>query len=85
MLFIYRDEVYDQESPDRGIAELILSKQRNGPIGSTKLQFDQTHGRFHNLTRSEMPPPVTSGFQDPDPGDDWGPPREGGGGGEPPF
>ncbi len=85
VLFIYRDEVYDDESPDRGIAEVIISKQRNGPIGTVKLQYDPARGRFHDLARSEMPPPVTAGFQHPDPGDDWGPPREGGGGGDPPF
>lgn len=48
ILFIYRDEVYDDESPDRGIAEIIIAKQRNGPIGTVKLTFLGKHTRFEN-------------------------------------
>ncbi len=66
VLFIYRDEVYDEDSPDQGIAELIVGKQRNGPIGTVKLQFDADHARFHDLSRRQAPPPVTSGFAEPD-------------------
>jgi replicative DNA helicase len=82
VLFIYRDELYDADSPDRGIAEVIISKQRNGAVGTVKLQFDQTHGRFHSLSRAETPPPITQGFAEADP-DDWTP--SSGGAGEPPF
>jgi replicative DNA helicase len=49
ILFIYRDEVYDEESPDKGIAEIIISKQRNGPIGKVKLTFLSQYTRFENF------------------------------------
>ena len=47
--FIYRDEVYDEESPDRGIAELIIAKHRNGPTGTVKLAFLNHLTKFANL------------------------------------
>ncbi|MBC7293294.1 MAG: replicative DNA helicase, partial [Thermoleophilia bacterium] len=46
VLFIYRDEVYNRDSPDKGIAEIIVGKQRNGPIGECKLAFIQSYTRF---------------------------------------
>jgi len=49
ILFIYRDEVYNQESADKGIAEIIIRKQRNGPIGTVKLAFLGQYTRFENL------------------------------------
>lgn len=49
ILFVYRDEVYDDESPDAGTAEIIISKQRNGPIGKVKLAFIGEFTRFENL------------------------------------
>lgn len=49
ILFIYRDEVYDEESNDKGVAEIIISKQRNGPIGKVKLAFRGQYTRFENL------------------------------------
>ncbi len=48
ILFIYRDEVYNEDSPDKGIAEIIIGKQRNGPIGTVKLTFLGRHTRFEN-------------------------------------
>lgn len=52
ILFIYRDEVYNTESPDRGTAEIIIAKQRNGPIGRLKLTFLGEHTRFENFANT---------------------------------
>jgi replicative DNA helicase len=49
IMFIYRDEVYDDESVDKGLAEIIISKQRNGPIGMRKLRFLGQYTLFENL------------------------------------
>ncbi len=49
--FIYRDEVYDDESPDRGIAELIIAKHRNGRTGVVRLAFLDHLTKFANLAR----------------------------------
>jgi replicative DNA helicase len=49
ILFIYRDEVYNQESNDKGTAEIIIRKQRNGPIGTVRLSFLGQYTRFENL------------------------------------
>ena len=48
IVFTYRDEVYNADSPDKGIAEIIVGKQRNGPIGTVKLTFLGRHTRFEN-------------------------------------
>ena len=49
IMFIYRDEVYNRESEEKGIAEIIIGKQRNGPIGRVKLAFQGNFSRFDNL------------------------------------
>ena len=49
ILFIYRDEVYNPETADKGIAEVIIGKQRNGPIGTVRLAFLGEYTRFENL------------------------------------
>ena len=46
--FIYRDEVYNEDSPDKGTAEIIIGKQRNGPIGTVRLTFLGQYTRFEN-------------------------------------
>jgi replicative DNA helicase len=51
ILFIYRDEVYNEDSPDKGTAEIIIGKQRNGPIGTVRLTFLGEHTRFENMAR----------------------------------
>ncbi len=48
IVFIYRDEVYNEDSPEKGIAEIIIGKQRNGPIGTTRLTFLGQYTRFEN-------------------------------------
>jgi replicative DNA helicase len=50
ILFIYRDEVYNPDSPDKGTAEIIIGKQRNGPIGSVRLTFLGHYTKFDNYT-----------------------------------
>ena len=49
ILFIYRDEYYDEDSPDKGVSELIIGKQRNGEIGTSKAAFIGKYTRFENL------------------------------------
>ena len=49
IVFIYRDEVYDEESKDKGTAEIIIGKQRNGPIFKTRLTFLGQYTRFENF------------------------------------
>ncbi len=49
ILFIYRDEVYNEDTPDKGTAEIIVSKQRNGPTGTVRLTFLGEHTRFDNF------------------------------------
>lgn len=49
--FVYRDEVYNEDSPDKGTAEIIIGKQRNGPIGTVKLRFEGRYSRFDNLAQ----------------------------------
>ena len=47
--FIYRDEVYNEDSPDKGVAEIIVAKQRNGPIGKIRVAFLGKYTRFEDL------------------------------------
>ena len=54
VLMIYRDEYYDPESEDKCIAEIIIRKNRNGPIGSFNLLFEQYFTRFRNFKESNL-------------------------------
>ncbi len=49
IMFIYRDEVYNEDSPEKGVAELIIGKQRNGPIGTARVAFIGKLSKFDNL------------------------------------
>jgi len=51
VMFIYRDEVYHPDSPQRGIAEIHISKHRSGPIGKVELTFLEHYTKFANLAR----------------------------------
>ena len=51
VLFIYRDEIYNPDSPDRGTAEIIIAKHRNGPTGVTQLAFVDRFTRFAGIAR----------------------------------
>jgi replicative DNA helicase len=51
ILFIYRDEVYNPETQEKGVAEIIVGKQRNGPIGTTRLTFLGEYTRFENFAQ----------------------------------
>jgi len=53
--FIYRDEVYNPDSADKGVAEIIVGKQRNGPIGTTRLTFLGRYTRFENFAPEIYP------------------------------
>lgn len=52
IVFIYRDEVYNPETPDKGVAEILIAKHRNGPIGKVRLAFLNQYTRFENLAYS---------------------------------
>ena len=58
--FIYRDEVYNEESPDKGTAEIIVAKQRNGPIFKTRLTFMGQYTRFENYAPDFIIPELPS-------------------------
>jgi len=54
VMFIYREEVYKPETEKQNIAEIIIGKQRNGPIGSVELVFRKALTRFHDLSKDTM-------------------------------
>jgi len=64
--FIYRDEVYHDDSPAAGTAEIIIGKQRNGPVGKVRLTFQPRYQRFENFIGPEpeptRPPKFRGGF-----------------------
>jgi len=56
VMFIYRDEVYNRDSAEKGTAEIIVGKQRNGPIGECKMAFAQNYTRFGDLADKSLTP-----------------------------
>ena len=58
IVFIYRDEVYHEDSPDKGTAEIIVGKQRNGPIGTVRLTFLGQYTRFDNFMTEHIVPSI---------------------------
>ena len=50
--FVYRDEYYNEDSPDKGLAEVIIGKQRNGAVGTVKLKFFNEYVKFENLAEA---------------------------------
>ena len=54
IMFIYRDEYYHKDSADKGLAEVIIAKQRSGPTGTLKLKFFGEYTRFDNLARDSV-------------------------------
>ena len=53
IMFLYRDDYYNEDSPEKNIAEVIIAKQRNGPTGTVKLGWQPKYTRFVNLERSD--------------------------------
>lgn len=58
VIFLYRDEVYNPDSPDRGVCEVITTKQRQGEPGTVALTYIGNQTRFEDLTRAWQPPAV---------------------------
>ncbi len=54
IMFIYRDEVYNENSDQKGVAEIIIGKQRNGPIGTCRLTFQGQFSRFDNYAGPDL-------------------------------
>ena len=52
ILFVYRDEYYNMDSPDKGTAEIIAAKQRNGAVGTVRLGTDLSRSKFLNLAKN---------------------------------
>jgi replicative DNA helicase len=53
IMFVYRDEVYNEDTSDKGIAEIIIGKQRNGPIGTIRLAFIGKYTKFEDLAHGD--------------------------------
>jgi replicative DNA helicase len=62
IMFIYRDEYYFSDSSDKGVAEIIVAKQRNGPTGIVKVRFTSEYTRFDNLARDQYDYDEYDGF-----------------------
>ncbi|MCR5211603.1 MAG: replicative DNA helicase [Lachnospiraceae bacterium] len=53
VMFIYRDDYYNHDSPEKGVSEIIIAKQRNGPVGTVKLTWHPQYTSFRNYTKVE--------------------------------
>ncbi|MGF1509987.1 MAG: replicative DNA helicase [Myxococcota bacterium] len=53
IMFVYRDEVYNKDTDDKGVAEIIIGKQRNGPVGTVRCKFFHEYTRFDNLASQD--------------------------------
>lgn len=62
IIFIYRDEVYNEDSPEKGTAEIIIGKHRNGPIGTVRLTFMGQFTKFENHMAEAMMPDMGQGY-----------------------
>lgn len=62
IIFIYRDEVYNEDSPEKGTAEIIIGKHRNGPIGTVRLTFLGQFTKFENHMAEAMMPDMGQGY-----------------------
>lgn len=62
IIFIYRDEVYNEDSPEKGTAEIIIGKHRNGPIGTVRLTFMGQFTKFENHMAEAMMPDMGHGY-----------------------
>jgi len=56
IMFIYRDEVYNKKPENEGMAEIIIAKQRNGPVGTVNLRFDKQYTLFQNVAKNSDDP-----------------------------
>jgi replicative DNA helicase len=57
VMFIYRDEVYNRDTTDRGVAEIIVTKQRHGPTDTVRVRWEGAFTQFAHLERDDAPPP----------------------------
>ncbi|NQX67962.1 replicative DNA helicase [Paenibacillus alba] len=64
--FLYRDDYYDKESEKKNILEIIIAKQRNGPVGTVELAFLKQFNKFVNMDRSDRPASTPTGKSIPD-------------------
>ncbi len=64
VMFIYRDEVYNPDAGEEGKAEILVRKQRNGPIGEAHIAFLKDYTRFENLEEGDIPPDVMETNED---------------------
>ena len=60
VMFIYRDDYYNKDSPEKGVSEIIIAKQRNGPVGTVKLTWHPQYTSFQNYTKVESSEPAPS-------------------------